>query len=707
MTINGDALPIELAKGNNVALRDLDEELGSVTAVLETTGTDGQPIDADVSVLLLNAEGKVRSNDDFVFYNQPVALSGAIHLRDKIRSDDDDQPVSTDMVTVELDGVPDDIQRIVLCASLDQSLSQTFGDAAAVRLKIRKSDDATELLVFTASDASSETGWIFGEFYRRQEEWKFRAVGQGFDDGLAQLALEFGVEIDQPDGALTADDAQGPTVETSGPGEFIDEQVDDSTSPAPAGRGSQPAGTTMSSTDSPATNPGFDSTDESTTTVSVRRPVRPPKLPSDWNSTVPTDSDTDWQTARLFPVAGIGGAEEQERRATSALLAVMRLVKEFGRSIMKKFGAPSGAVETFIEVPFGLDDQAYRPDGVVRVTRGKRVWTTLVEVKTSDAKLTDAQVDKYVDIARDKGIDAVLTISNQLTGSSDDHPVTIDKRKLRKVSLHHLSWDEIRTEATLLAKYERVSDPTQQRVLEEFLRYMTHARSGLHGFTNMGPQWVKVRDAVRAQTLRSTDKGCADVTSQFDQLIQRVSLDMSGLLGVETAAMAPRNRSDSATRQQQLADSGLLFGSIKIPGAVDRIVVEADLRTEHVTCSVRIDAPREGRAQTRVNWLLRQIPEARDGLRIEAVLTGGRGQTTVGLLGAIRKRPDLLIPTDTREIRAFKISFETNMGSKRSGSKDGLITSVETSVIRFYGEVVQNLRSWNSRAPQLGSSGGN
>lgn len=702
MTINGDALPIELARGSNVALRDLDEELGSLTAVLETTGRDGQPVDADVSVLLLSDDGKVRSNDDFIFYNQPVALSGAIHLRDKIRSDDDEQPVLTDIVTVELDGVPDDIQRIVLCASLDQSLGQTFGDASAVRLNIRKSDDATELLVFTVSDASSETGWIFGEFYRRQEDWKFRAVGQGFDDGLARLATEFGVEID-PSNAdpATLDDTDPGTDETGDKDGPVSALPDRPAAPDEQESPAEPTTTTGSSGAGEVSLPA----DESPATVSVRRQVRPPKLPSDWNRTVPSDSENDWQTARLFPVAGIGGAEEQERRATSALLAVMRLVKEFGRSIMKKFGAPSGAVETFIEVPFGLDDQAYRPDGVVRVTRGARVWTTLVEVKTSDARLTDAQVDKYVDIARDKGLDAVLTISNQLTGSSDDHPVTIDKRKLRKVSLHHLSWDEIRTEATLLAKYERVSDPTQQRILEEFLRYMTHARSGLHGFTNMGPQWVKVRDAVRAQTLRSTDKGCADVTSQFDQLIQRVSLDMSGLLGVETAAMAPRNRSDSATRQQQLADSGLLFGSIKIPGAIDRIVVEADLRTEHVTCSVRADAPREGRAQTRVNWLLRQIPEARDGLRIEAVLSGGRGQTTVGLLGAIRKKPDLLFPTDSREIRAFKISYETNMGSRRSGTKDGLITSVETSVIRFYGEVVQNLRPWNGRAPKLGQPG--
>ncbi len=76
-----------------------------------------------------------------------------------------------------------------------------------------------------------------------------------------------------------------------------------------------------------------------------------------------------WHAARLIPTSGINGAEEQERRATSALLAVMSAVREFGTAITKAMGAPSGAIETFIEVPFDLGERRVYPDGLIRVTR--------------------------------------------------------------------------------------------------------------------------------------------------------------------------------------------------------------------------------------------------------------------------------------------------------------------------------------------------
>src|SRR6185436_9292396 len=91
--------------------------------------------------------------------------------------------------------------------------------------------------------------------------------------------------------------------------------------------------------------------------------------------------------ARLIPTSGISGAEEQERRATSAVLAVMSVVKEFGRSMLAPVGAVSGTVETFIEVPFMLGDKRFYPDGLIRVTRGGRAWTALVEVKTGKNEL--------------------------------------------------------------------------------------------------------------------------------------------------------------------------------------------------------------------------------------------------------------------------------------------------------------------------------
>ncbi len=84
-----------------------------------------------------------------------------------------------------------------------------------------------------------------------------------------------------------------------------------------------------------------------------------------------------WHQARLIPTSGINGAEEQERRATSALLAVMSAVREFGRGLAQPLGAPAGAIETYIEVPFTLGDKKLFPDGLIRVTRGSepgRAW---------------------------------------------------------------------------------------------------------------------------------------------------------------------------------------------------------------------------------------------------------------------------------------------------------------------------------------------
>src|SRR5580704_9427459 len=148
--------------------------------------------------------------------------------------------------------------------------------------------------------------------------------------------------------------------------------------------------------------------------------------------------DEAWQPARIIPVTGLSGTDEPERRGCSAFLAVLGSVREFGRAITVRFGAPAGAIETFIEVPFKLGEAAYRPDGLIRVRRGQTEWVALVEVKTGRNELVAAQVSAYVDIAREQGFDAVVTISNQIPTAPGVHPANIDKKKLRKVTLYHL-----------------------------------------------------------------------------------------------------------------------------------------------------------------------------------------------------------------------------------------------------------------------------
>ena len=124
--------------------------------------------------------------------------------------------------------------------------------------------------------------------------------------------------------------------------------------------------------------------------------------------------EVEWERARLFPVSGIGGADEQERRASSALLAVIQSVREFGRAITAPMGAPAGRLSTFIEVPFEDGDKKLRPDGLIQVVSGQRTWTALVEVKTGRHDLIPGQIESYMDVARRQKFDALLTISNQV-----------------------------------------------------------------------------------------------------------------------------------------------------------------------------------------------------------------------------------------------------------------------------------------------------
>ncbi|WP_240181948.1 TerD family protein [Nocardioides sp. 616] len=660
--------PKELKKGANAALGALGTQLGGLTVFLDSRGRDDQVIDADVSVLLLDAGRKVRSGSDFVFYNQPIALGGAVHLRDKVRPEpgttEAEQGWSSDVVTLELDDVSDEIEQIVISASLDPSTGTTFGDAEVIRMRVQRTADASDLLVFNIDDATTERALVFGEFYRRNGEWKVRAIGQGYDEGLASLVSAYGVEVDS-DAAPTEDLAS------------------EKESPAPEHNGADPVEEQPAQLATPSRG------------VSVRRPTRAPRLPADWDASIPASDGNDWQPARLFPVAGIGSGEEQERRATSALLAVMSMVREFGAALTTKCGAPRGALTTFIEVPFGQDEEAYRPDGVLQVTRGQKTWTALVEVKTSAGRLDAQQIDNYVEIARTRGYDAVITISNELAGGDADHPVPVDRRKLKKVALHHLSWDQIRAEAMLTAR-RGVADSTQDKVLAEFIRYMTHARSGMGGLGDMGPNWVKVRDAVKAKTARASDKATGEVSARFDELVQHLGHHLSGLLGVEVQALTPRETPDHASRRQQLADSGLLFGRLKVPGAVDVLVVGADLRADKATAAITVQAPRgETRPQTRVSWLLRQIPEAaKDSIRIEAHLAGPRSTSTAALLGKVRQDPSCLLPEDQREIRSFTISLDLPLGSKRAAGTGTLIGSVKSVTTTFYADVVQHVRPW-------------
>lgn len=413
-----------------------------------------------------------------------------------------------------------------------------------------------------------------------------------------------------------------------------------------------------------------------------------------------------WHEARLIPTSGINGADEQERRATSALLAVMSSVREFGRLLIQPLGAPMGTIRTYIEVPFILDERRLFPDGLVRVSRGQRSWTALVEVKTGTNDLAAEQIENYLDIARGQAFDAVITISNQIPSTHGVHPTPIEKRKLRKVALHHWSWSQVRSLAVLQKEHRGVADPDQAWILGELIRYLEHPRSGALEFEDMGSSWVAVREAVAAGTLRSTDRTASEVAVRFEALLQYASLLLGRQLGDEvTAVLSRKEMGDPLIRTQALVLSmcgnGTLQGALRIPNTVGPLVVTADIRAGRVSCHVDLDAPRVGRPATRVNWLVRQLRNAPGDLRVEAFAAHARGAGTAELLNEVRESPALLVSDPKRELRSFRVAHTATLGAKRGRGRGSFIDSVLDEIQSFYGDVLQHLKAWSAAPPRM------
>ena len=189
---------ISLSKGGNVSLSKTDPSLKNVIVGLgwDARPTDGADFDLDASAFMVKEDGKVRSNSDFIFYNQTKSACGSVEHTGDNRTgagDGDDEAV-----IVLLDKVPADVQRIVFCVTIHEAdlRKQNFGQVSHAFVRVVNKDSNNEVARYDLSeDASIETAMIFGEIYRHSGEWKFKAVGQGYAGGLAALAKQYGIDV--------------------------------------------------------------------------------------------------------------------------------------------------------------------------------------------------------------------------------------------------------------------------------------------------------------------------------------------------------------------------------------------------------------------------------------------------------------------------------------------------------------------------------
>jgi tellurium resistance protein TerD len=191
-------MSVSLSKGGNVSLSKEEPGLAKILVGLgwDARTTDGVEFDLDASAFLLDQNDKVRSDGDFIFYNNLKASDGSIeHTGDNRTGDGDGDDES---LKVDLARVPADVQKAAITVTIHdgEARRQNFGMVSNAYIRILNDQTGREIARYDLTeDASTETAMIFGELYRHNGEWKFRAVGQGYKGGLAPLARNYGVHI--------------------------------------------------------------------------------------------------------------------------------------------------------------------------------------------------------------------------------------------------------------------------------------------------------------------------------------------------------------------------------------------------------------------------------------------------------------------------------------------------------------------------------
>ena len=191
-------MAISLNKGGNLSLSKTDPSLNQVLIGLgwDARATDGVDFDLDASAFLLAANDNVRGESDFIFYNQTRSPEGSVEHTGDNRTGEGDG--DDEAVKINLAKVPADVQKIAITVTIHdaQNRGQNFGQVQNAFIRVVNDQTNVEIVRFDLNeDYSTETAMIFGELYRHNSEWKFRAVGQGYNGGLSAMCSQYGINI--------------------------------------------------------------------------------------------------------------------------------------------------------------------------------------------------------------------------------------------------------------------------------------------------------------------------------------------------------------------------------------------------------------------------------------------------------------------------------------------------------------------------------
>ncbi len=437
---------------------------------------------------------------------------------------------------------------------------------------------------------------------------------------------------------------------------------------------------------------------------------------------------TDGQRARLIPDAG-----QDSCRINACTLAAIMSADEYGMSLLKSVGAPvtkTSKIECYTEVSFKTKLKAFnkpRPDGLIVVTRGKKEWRALIETKIGNQKIDKEQLEKYLDLARENEIDAVITISNQFSVTPERHPVSVDQRKIRKTGLFHWSWAYIKTEALMWILHHKLADPDQAYILEELVRYLQNPKSGAQGFNSMDPSWTKICTDVRRDTLpKKTDSKLLDCIGSWHQFIRHLSLGLSLKTATNVSAYPKgcKSKTKSNIRQHDadnLVKTKELLAEFEICNAASNVELKCDFKSREITASMRIKATAAKKTQKgQIGWLVQQLNKKEDPKKLEddhkklekapdngditiRAIWGKRTSDKVETLKDIRENSyEVLFNRDNpkKSIKEFEVALKRSLGTKFQGQKT-FVKEAGPILLEFYSKAGQHLENWHPPAAKV------
>lgn len=418
--------------------------------------------------------------------------------------------------------------------------------------------------------------------------------------------------------------------------------------------------------------------------------------------------------AKLIPSVA---DSNQEVRIVSILLATLSVVRPFADRLLSRCEMKMGKksdLRCYSEVVFPASDNvdSGRVDGILSLRTRQKRWTAILEAKVKNNEINKDQVLSYEKIAHEYGIDAVVTLSNQLVPLETHLPYSIPKKIATRTKFFHISWMSLLTDATLiLSEKNQGNDITHEQafVLDEMTRYMEHPKSGIKDFDQMNQEWEDVVVGVlNRKKFKKDDPAIKNTILSWHQEERDVCLMLSRRIGKQVSIpLSQKHKKQPELRRQEacanLADSQVLRCTFAIPNAASVLDVVADLQRRTIACSMKLPAPNDiKRPSAKINWLRRQLKTV-DGadVIVRAIWPGaGRVRTEASLqevqssTKCLENGPHGTPPT----------SFEVLMISDLAGQfskPQKFIKRLEKLVPEFYTRIGQNLKPWTPSPPPI------